>query len=55
MKRDFGPLQHFEQLGLVGVESFEQAVGVTKPVWRVKMRSNRAIKEALRFSDGARR
>jgi len=23
---DFGPLQHFEQLGLVGVQSFEQTV-----------------------------
>ena len=26
MERDFGPLQHFEQFGLVGVESFEQTV-----------------------------
>ena len=26
VERDFGPLKHFEQLGLVGVESFEQAV-----------------------------
>src|SRR5262249_52464439 len=26
VERDFGPLKHFEQLGLIGVESFEQAV-----------------------------
>src|SRR5262249_46691113 len=26
VERDFGPLKHFEQLGFVGMESFEQAV-----------------------------
>jgi hypothetical protein len=46
VERDFGPVEHQEQLGLVFVQPFEQTVE-TNPVLSVKMRSNLATRTTL--------
>ena len=52
VERDFGPIEHHEQFAFVGMEPREQRSRVTKPVLRLKIRSNRARRAALRWRVG---